>query len=109
MNDPALATFTDANFDAEVFRSTQPVLVEFSAPWCGPCRALEPVVAELARSYAGRVKMGQLDVDAHPQMPSRLDVRSVPTLLLFLNGQVVGQIVGAVAKAKIEALVKKIV
>ena len=103
----SLATFTDANFDAEVLRSSQPVLVEFWATWCPSCRALAPVVAELARQYSGHVKMGTLNIDDCPSAPTRFDVRSIPTLLLFKDGRVIGQVVGAVAKPKIDGLVRK--
>ena len=102
-----LTTFTDANFDREVLQSPQPVLVDFGAAWCPPCRALLPVVAQLATQYAGTVKMGKLDIDDDPRAPTRYDVRSVPTLLLFHEGRVVGQIVGAAPKAKIEALLAR--
>lgn len=107
MSHAPLTTFTDANFAAEVLHSPHPVLVEFGATWCPPCRALEPVVAALASQYAGRVKVGTLDVDACPRVPTQFEVRSVPTLLLFKDGQVIGQIVGAVGKAKLEGLVQR--
>ncbi len=100
--------FTDANFEAEVIRSSQPVLVDFSAHWCPPCRALAPVIAALAQEYAGRVKMGELNIDDCPRVPTQFDVRSVPTLLLFKDGKVIGQIVGAVPKAKIDALLREV-
>lgn len=103
----ALTTLTDANFDAEVLASSQPVLVDFWATWCPPCRALAPVVAELARQYAGQVKMAQLNIDEFPRVPTQLEVRSVPTLLLFKDGRVIGQLVGAVNKPKIEELVRR--
>jgi thioredoxin 1 len=102
-----LATFTDHNFEAEVIHSAQPVLVDFWATWCPPCRALAPVIAQLAQEYAGRVKMGKLNVDDCTRIATQLDVRSVPTLLLFKNGTVLGQIVGAAPKRKIDALVQK--
>jgi thioredoxin 1 len=107
MSNPDLASFTDESFDAEVLRSSQPVLVDFSARWCAPCRALAPVVAQLAASYGGKLKVGQLDVDDCPRVATQFDVRSVPTLLLFKDGKVVGQLIGAVAKPKIEQLVRQ--
>jgi thioredoxin 1 len=102
-----LTTFTDANFDAEVLHSSQPVLVDFWATWCPPCRALTPVVAELARQYAGQVKMGQLNIDDCPRIPTQFEVRSIPTLLLFKDGRVIGQLVGSAPKPKIDGLVRK--
>jgi thioredoxin 1 len=99
-----MLTFTDNDFDAEVLQSSQPVLVEFWATWCAPCRALEPVVESLAKQHAGRLKVGKLNIDEHPRAPTRFEVRSVPTLLLFSGGRVVGQLVGAVPRPKIERL-----
>ena len=98
-----LASFTDANFDAEVLASPLPVLVDFGAVWCTSCRALAPVVRALASAHPGRLRIGELDVDHSPDVPTRYGVRSVPTLLLFRGGRVVGQLVGAVARAKLEA------
>ncbi len=102
-----LITVTDSNFDAEVLKSTEPVLIDFWAPWCGPCRAIAPVVEQLAGEYAGKLKVGKLDIDQHPKTATQYDVRSIPMLLLFKNGKVQGQIVGAVPRAKIEDLIKK--
>jgi thioredoxin 1 len=102
-----LLTVTDGNFDAEVLKSSQPVLIDFWATWCGPCRAIAPVVEQLATEYAGKVKVGKLDIDQHQKVPTQYDVRSIPTLLLFKDGKVAGQIVGAVPRAKIEDLIKK--
>jgi thioredoxin 1 len=102
-----LVTITDTNFDNEVLKSSQPVLIDFWATWCGPCRAIAPVVEQLAGEYSGRVKVGKVDIDANPKTPTQYDVRSIPTLLVFKQGKVVGQIVGAVPKPKIEELIKK--
>jgi thioredoxin 1 len=100
-------TITDENFQAEVLGSDTPVLVDFWAAWCGPCRAIAPAVEELARQYKGKLKVGKLDIDAHQNVPQKYGIMSIPTLILFKNGQVAEQVVGAVPKAKLEAVVKK--
>lgn len=99
---------TDENFEAEVLRSETPVLVDFWAVWCGPCRAIAPVVEELAREYAGRVKIGKMNVDDHPRVPGAYQIMSIPTLLLFKGGELAGQIVGAVPRSKIENELKRL-
>lgn len=95
--------FTDANFETEVLGSEAPVLVDFWAAWCGPCRAIAPAVEELAREYAGRVKIGKMNIDENPGVPGKFQIMSIPTLLVFKGGQPVGQIVGAVPKSRIQA------
>ena len=98
---------TDSNFEADVIKSQLPVLVDFWAVWCAPCRAIAPHVESLANEYAGKLRVGKCDIDANPEVPSQFEVRSIPTLLLFKEGKVVGQLVGAVPRAKLEDFVKK--
>jgi thioredoxin 1 len=97
----------DATFDQEVLKSDVPVLVDFWAVWCGPCKAIAPAVEELAKAYKGKVKVAKMDVDEHQQVPQQFGIRSIPTLLLFKGGRVVDTIVGAVPKAKLEDSLKK--
>lgn len=85
---------TDQTFDRDVLQSSEPVLVDFWAPWCGPCRMVAPIVEELADEYAGRVKFVKLNTDENPSTAARYGIRSIPTLLVFKNGQPVGQIIG---------------
>ena len=97
-------TFTDANFDTDVIGANVPVLVDFWAQWCGPCRTMAPTVDTVAEEYAGRLKVGKVDVDSNGGTAMRYQIRSIPTLLLFKNGQVVGQCVGAVGKSEVEKM-----
>jgi len=102
-----VATFTDENFQSEVLASPEPVLVDFWAAWCGPCRAIAPLVDQLAAEYKGKLKVGKLDIDAHQNVPQKYNVMSIPTLLLFKNGQIADQLVGSAPKAKLDAMVKR--
>jgi thioredoxin 1 len=89
---------TDANFNQEVIKSDKPVLVDFWAVWCGPCKMVAPVVEEIANEYNGKLKVGKLDVDSNPEVSMQFGIRSIPTLLIFKGGKVVEQIIGAVPK-----------
>lgn len=97
----------DANFSQEVLNSDTPVLVDFWATWCAPCRAIAPAVAELAEQYKGKVKVAKINVDDNQGTAEQYGIRSIPTLLVFKGGKVVGQIVGAVPKSRIEAELQK--
>lgn len=102
-----ITELTDANFDAEILKSPTVALVDFWAVWCGPCRAIAPTVEALASEYKGKLKVAKMNVDDHQGVPQKYEIRSIPTLLIFKGGNVVGQIVGAVPRAKIEEAVKK--
>lgn len=91
-------TVTDQNFEAEVLKSNIPVLVDFWAPWCGPCRIVGPIIEELAKEYAGKIKVGKLNVDDNPQTAGNYNVLSIPTIMLFKNGKPVKTMVGAQGK-----------
>ncbi len=98
---------TDDNFQTEVLNSDKPVLVDFWAEWCGPCRMVAPIVEELASEYNGSLKVGKVDVDANQKVSMQFGVRSIPTLLIFKNGKVVDQIIGAVPKRALADKVTK--
>jgi thioredoxin len=99
--------FTDQNFEQEVLKSDKPVLVDFWAEWCGPCRLVAPTVEALAGEYAGRAKVGKLNVDENQSVTSRFNIRGIPTLLLFKNGEIAQQWVGATSKDAIVKILEK--
>jgi thioredoxin 1 len=100
-------TFTDGNFDTDVLKATTPVLVDFWAEWCGPCRAMEPSINALAGDYAGKISIGKLNVDDNPAITMRYMVRGIPTVMLFKGGEIVEQVVGLVDKNTLKQLVDK--
>lgn len=99
---------TDDSFEAEVLKSSTPVLVDFWATWCAPCKAIGPLLDELAEEYDGKVKIAKVNVDDNQATPGQFGVRGIPTLILFKDGQVVDQVVGAVPKNQLEGLLQKV-
>lgn len=103
-----IVEITVDNFESEVIKSDIPVLIDFWAAWCGPCRAIAPIVEKLSESYAGKAKFGKLNVDDHGEIAGRFGINSIPTLLLFNGGQLVDRVIGAVPAATIEAMLTKV-
>ncbi len=99
--------FTDDNFQTEVVQSAQPVLVDFWAPWCGPCRMIAPAVEELANEYKGKIRVGKINTDDNPKIPSDLGISGIPTLMLFKGGEVVERLVGLQQKPRIASAIYK--
>ena len=97
-------TLTDATFDTAVAQSDQPVLIDFWAPWCGPCNMVAPVIEALAEEYDGKARVAKLNVDENPQVSRRFNIRSIPTLMVFKDGEIVETVVGVRPKAQVEAL-----
>ncbi len=102
-----LVHVNDKTFTSEVLNSDLPVLVDFWATWCGPCRSISPIVEELAKEFSGKVKVTKLNVDESPATPAQYGVRGIPTLILFKGGKIFDQIVGAVPKTRLKALIEK--
>jgi thioredoxin 1 len=104
-----IVNLEDGTFEQEVLKSETPVLVDFWATWCGPCKAIAPAVDEIAREYKGKLKVGKVDIDQHQQVAQKFGIRSIPTLLVFKGGRVVDTIIGAVPKSKLVDAVNKVV
>lgn len=107
MASDAIVELNNTSFDSEVLKSEKPVLVDFWAPWCGPCKALAPVIDELSQEYSDKVKVGKVNVDDNPDISMQYGIRSIPTLIVFKNGEVFEQVIGAVPKSEIEKVLKK--
>jgi thioredoxin 1 len=110
VGDTTYVTLTEGSFHREVLQSTEPVLVDFWADWCGPCHRIAPTIEELATEFAGRAKVGKLNVDQHTPVAAQFGIRSIPTLLFFKDGQIVDQVIGAAPKRvladKLDALLQ---
>jgi thioredoxin 1 len=106
-NNNNMIVFTDSNFEQEVLKSDKPVLVDFWAEWCGPCRMMTPTVEAVAGEYAGRAKVGKLNVDENQGVTARYGIRGIPSLLLFKGGQVAEQLVGATSKDTVVKMIEK--
>lgn len=102
MSSPNVVVLTKDNFDAQVLKSATPVLVDFWAPWCGPCKMIGPVLDDLSNEYAGKMVIGKINIDEQPELASQFRVSSIPTLLFFKGGQVINQMVGAKSRADLK-------
>jgi len=107
MSGENIVQVTDEDFDAQVLKSDLPCLVDFWAPWCGPCKAIGPVIGQLADEYAGKVKIAKMNVDDSPATPGKYGIRAIPTIIMFKGGEVVAQETGAVGKGQLVAMIEK--
>lgn len=107
MADEKVMQVTDGDFQEKILQSDIPALVDFWAPWCGPCKAIAPMINELAGEYEGKVKIAKMNVDENPETPGKYGIRAIPTLIFFKNGKVADQITGAVGKTQLAAMLNK--
>ncbi|MEX1000150.1 MAG: thioredoxin [Candidatus Dadabacteria bacterium] len=107
MASDAIIEISDSNFESEVVKSDVPVLVDFWAPWCGPCKAIAPIVEEISSTYEGKIKVGKMNVDENQSTTMKFGIRSIPTIIMFKGGEAVDQIIGAVPKGEIEKVVER--
>ncbi|MFP3984178.1 MAG: thioredoxin [Desulfurivibrionaceae bacterium] len=107
MAEGKVVEISDADFESEVLKADLPTLVDFWAPWCGPCKAITPVIQEMSEEYDGKIKFAKMNVDNNPETPGKFGIRAIPTLILFKNGEVADQVTGAVGKDQLSAMVEK--
>lgn len=108
MSDSTIQEATDGKFDEQILKSDLPAMVDFWAPWCGPCKAIGPVLVELAADFEGKINIFKMNVDQNPATPGKFGIRAIPTLIVFKDGKVVDQITGAVGKSQIVDMIQKV-